>query len=78
MESDPTVYTNSNMEGVERVREEAGSYAYFIESPMAEYITSRTCDLAMLGRNLDSKYYGLIVKKGIFCCCLVKLLTFHG
>jgi len=64
MESDPTVYTNSNMEGVERVREEAGSYAYFIESPMAEYITSRTCDLAMLGRNLDSKYYGLIVKKG--------------
>merc|ERR1712142_433837 len=58
-----TVYTNSNMEGIERVREEAGSYAYFIESPMAEYITSRTCDLAMLGRNLDSKYYGLIVKK---------------
>jgi len=64
MESDPTVYTNSNAEGIERVREEAGSYAYFIESPMAEYMTSRTCDLTMLGRNLDSKYYGIVLRKG--------------
>jgi len=64
MESDPTVFMNSNMQGIERVQKEAGYFAYFIESPMAEYITSRTCDLAMLGRNLDSKYYGLIVKKG--------------
>jgi len=64
MESDPTVYTNSNTEGIERVREEAGSYAYFIESPMAEYMTSRTCDLTMLGRNLDSKYYGIVLRKG--------------
>lgn len=65
MESDPTVFMNSNMQGIERVQKEAGYFAYFIESPMAEYITSRTCDLAMLGRNLDSKYYGLIVKQGL-------------
>ena len=74
MESDPTVYTNSNMEGIERVHEEAGSYAYFIESPMAEYITSRTCDITMLGRNLDSRSYGIMLRPGMACNCLVKLL----
>merc|ERR1711915_1097203 len=42
MESDPTGFTNSNMQGIEQVQKEAGYFAYFIESPMAEYMTSRT------------------------------------
>merc|ERR1719474_1636115 len=46
MESDPTGFMNSNMQGIEQVQKEAGYFAYFIESPMAEYMTSRTCDLA--------------------------------
>ena len=65
MESDPTVYTNSNQEGIERVEDEAGAYAYFIESPSAEYITNRVCDLRIVGGNLDSRLYGIVLQKGM-------------
>jgi len=64
MESDPTVYTNSNREGIERVKDEAGAYAYFIESSSAEYITNRVCDLRIVGGNLDSRSYGIVLQKG--------------
>jgi len=59
----PSPMVTKGSEGISRVRQGAGNYAYFMESTSIEYITQRDCDLTQLGGLLDSKGYGLALKK---------------
>ncbi|XP_054269961.1 glutamate receptor ionotropic, kainate 2 isoform X1 [Macrosteles quadrilineatus] len=55
----PSVFTSSNLEGVERVIKGKGSYAFLMESTSIEYVIERNCDLTQVGGLLDSKGYGI-------------------
>lgn len=55
----PSVFTSSNVEGVERVIKGKGSYAFLMESTSIEYVIERNCDLTQVGGLLDSKGYGI-------------------
>ena len=59
MDANPDVFTDSNSEGIERVQESGGKYAFFMESASIEYIMERHCELARVGRELDAKGYGI-------------------
>ena len=54
----------SNDDGVEKVEESAGKYAFFMESASIEYLVERRCKLAQVGGLLDSKGYGIATKHG--------------
>ena len=58
-------FVSNNKKGIEKVRKSRGKYAFLLESTINEY-TSNTlpCDTVMVGRNLDSKGYGIAVPKG--------------
>ncbi|CAL4131829.1 unnamed protein product [Meganyctiphanes norvegica] len=60
----PSVYVNTNEEGMQRVKEDDGAYAFLMESSSIEYITERRCDLIQVGGNLDSKSYGIALPPG--------------
>ncbi|XP_045536085.1 glutamate receptor ionotropic, kainate 2 [Papilio machaon] len=51
----------SNVAGIEKVRNE--NYAFFMESTSIEYNIERQCDITMVGEPLDSKGYGIAMKK---------------
>lgn len=53
-----------NKEGVEKVLQEDGAYAYFMESTSIEYIVERNCQLQQIGGLLDSKSYGIALPHG--------------
>ncbi|XP_011304729.1 glutamate receptor ionotropic, kainate 2 isoform X3 [Fopius arisanus] len=55
----PSVFTKSNMEGVEWVIKGRGSYAFLMESTSIEYVIERNCELTRVGTELDSKGYGI-------------------
>ncbi|KAE9538065.1 hypothetical protein AGLY_006037 [Aphis glycines] len=57
--SNPTVFTKSNQEGVDRVLKGKGRYAFLMESSSIEYQTERNCNLMEIGNTLDSKGYGI-------------------
>lgn len=60
MESaEPSVFTDSNFEGEERVSRSNRMYAFLMESSSIEYITERNCNLTRVGGLLDSKGYGI-------------------
>merc|ERR1719384_1061929 len=59
----PSVYVNSNSEGIDRVRKEDGLYAFFMEAAAIEYHVERKCDLKQLGGLLDSKGFGIALPK---------------
>ncbi|XP_021964381.1 glutamate receptor ionotropic, kainate 2 isoform X1 [Folsomia candida] len=56
-------FVNSNFEGVERVKNSKGKYAFFVENTVLEYITERNCELTQVGGMLDSKGYGVALPK---------------
>lgn len=60
----PTVFTTSNMEGVDRVIKGKGSYAFLMESTSIEYVIERNCELTQIGGMLDSKGYGIATPQG--------------
>ncbi len=60
----PSVYTDGNKEGIERVIKEDGGYAFFIEAASMEYQLERKCDLMQIGGKLDSKGYGIALPPG--------------
>lgn len=65
MSSRPYVLTNTTAEGIQRVRESKGKYAYLIESTGNEYTNERyPCDTMKVGKNLDAKGYGIATAKG--------------
>ncbi|XP_063363019.1 glutamate receptor ionotropic, kainate 3-like [Cydia amplana] len=51
-----------NDEGVQKA--ETMNYAFFMESPSIEYYKQRHCSLMQIGDLLDSKSYGIGIKKG--------------
>ncbi|XP_074595023.1 glutamate receptor ionotropic, kainate 2-like isoform X2 [Brevipalpus obovatus] len=53
----PSVFVETNMKGVERVKK--GGYAYLMESTSIEYTIERECDLYQVGSTLDTKGYGI-------------------
>lgn len=58
--TDPSVFVKSNEEGVTRVRERNGKYAFLTESTTNDYNNQRRpCDTMKVGANLDSKGYGV-------------------
>nr|CAD7453108.1 unnamed protein product [Timema tahoe] len=55
----PSVFTGSNVEGVDRVVKGKGGYAFLMESTSIEYVIERNCELTQVGSLLDSKGYGI-------------------
>jgi len=58
------VMVGSNDEGVEKVEEMNGKYAFFMESAAIEFLVERRCKLSQVGGLLDSKGYGIASRKG--------------
>ena len=58
------VMMNSNSEGIEKVIESDGGYAFLMESTSIEYIVERECGLTQIGGALDNKGYGIALKPG--------------
>ncbi|XP_035228467.1 glutamate receptor ionotropic, kainate 2-like isoform X1 [Stegodyphus dumicola] len=56
------VFVSDNTEGINKVKQ--GDYAYLMEATSIEYNTERECNLTQIGGLLDSKGYGIAVKKG--------------
>lgn len=49
------VMVSSNEEGLQKVLESDGGYAYLMESSSIMYIVERNCELVQVGGNLDNK-----------------------
>ncbi|CAG7824227.1 unnamed protein product [Allacma fusca] len=58
------VFMKKNSEGLKRVAEGEGNYAFFMESTAIEYNVERNCKLSQVGGPLDSKGYAVALKKG--------------
>ena len=52
------------MEGVKRVQDSKGLYAFLMESSTIEFFIERKCDLTQVGGMLDSKGYGIATRPG--------------
>lgn len=70
----PSVFTSSNVEGVERVVKGKGSYAFLMESTSIEYVIERNCELTQVGSLLDSKGYGIAMPPSNHFCLSLSLL----
>ncbi|XP_035230207.1 glutamate receptor 1-like, partial [Stegodyphus dumicola] len=65
MNSRKHVFVSSYEEGIRRVRESKGKYAFLMESTKNDYINERQpCDTMKVGRNLDAKGYGVATPLG--------------
>jgi len=64
MMKNPGVLVSTNEEGLHLVKN--GGYAYFMESTTIEYKTERDCEVARVGDLLDSKGYGIAMRKGVY------------
>ncbi len=63
---EPSVFVKSNEEGIAKVRESKGKYAFLMESTTNDYMNQRKpCDTMKVGSNLDSKGYGIGTPKGV-------------
>ena len=63
-QTNPKVFTTSNNEGVQRVIDSNGQYAFLMESNSIQYQIERNCDLIQVGKLLDSKGYGIAFTPG--------------
>jgi len=65
MNSREDVFVDSYKEGIQRVRESKGKYAFLMESVQNDYVNEREpCDTMKVGRNLDAKGYGIATPLG--------------
>lgn len=65
MSSTPNVFVETTEEGVKKVRESKGKYAFILESTMNEYYNQKQpCNTMKVGDNLDSKGYGVATPIG--------------
>lgn len=64
--NNPGPYTKSSMEGVKRVQDSKGLYAFLMESSTIEFFTERKCDLTQIGGMIDSKGYGIAMRPGFY------------
>ena len=51
----PDVMVSGNDEGIARVVESEGKYAFFMESSSIQYIIERNCEITQIGGTLDTK-----------------------
>ena len=58
-------FTMSNNEGVQRVIDSDGQYAFLMESNSIQYQIERNCELIQVGKLLDSKGYGIAFTPGL-------------
>lgn len=56
---EPSVFVESNEEGIQRVKQSNRGYAFLMESATIDYITQKECNLTRVGEWLDSKAYGI-------------------
>ncbi|XP_013190560.2 glutamate receptor ionotropic, kainate 2-like [Amyelois transitella] len=63
MEEHPELMPATNDAGLERVKSDDENYAFLMESTSIEYMVERNCDVAQVGGLLDSKGYGIAMKK---------------
>ena len=54
----------SNNEGVQRVVDSDGQFAFLMESNSIQYQIERNCELIQVGKLLDSKGYGIAFTPG--------------
>ncbi|KAF0287222.1 Glutamate receptor ionotropic, kainate 2 [Amphibalanus amphitrite] len=59
----PTVFHDTE-EGIQRVKNDKGNFAYFMESSSIEYHVERDCELSQVGGLLDNKGYGIALPPG--------------
>ena len=52
------------VQGIQRVLEEAGQYAFLIEGKSAEWAMGQHCVLVTVGGNINIRNYGIAVKQG--------------
>ena len=52
------------VQGIQRVLEEAGQYAFLIEGKSAEWAMGQHCGLVTVGGNINIRNYGIAVKQG--------------
>ncbi|XP_055385566.1 glutamate receptor 1 isoform X2 [Condylostylus longicornis] len=65
MNSRPHLFVKTYDEGIRRVRTSKGKYALLVESPKNEYVNAREpCDTMKVGRNLDTKGFGVATPIG--------------
>lgn len=57
------VMMKSNHDGVERVLSDTDEYAFLMESASIDYEVQRNCELRQVGNPLDSKGYGIVMRK---------------
>ncbi|XP_034944392.1 glutamate receptor ionotropic, kainate 2-like isoform X2 [Chelonus insularis] len=61
MDAKPSVFTKTNVEGLDRVAKGKRTYAFLMESTSIEYAVERNCNLMPVGGLLDNKGYGIAV-----------------
>ncbi|XP_033743043.1 glutamate receptor 2-like [Pecten maximus] len=67
MSTQPSVMVGDMSTGIERVRNSKGKYAFLLESSGNEYINSREpCDTMRVGRNLNSKGFGIATPENYY------------
>jgi len=65
MHSNPGVFVQTTDEGVLRVRNSKGKYAFLLESTMNDYYNQKKpCNTMKVGGDLDSKGYGIATPIG--------------
>jgi len=65
MSNEPSVFAETVFQGVMRVRNSKGRYAFLLESTMNEYYNQlKPCNTMKVGDNLDSKGYGIATPIG--------------
>jgi hypothetical protein len=74
----PSVFTSSNVEGVDRVVKGKGSYAFLMESTSIEYVIERNCELTQVGGMLDSKGYGIAMPPSTIIDICIICFWFRG
>jgi hypothetical protein len=60
----PSPFVANSEDGANKVYRDNGHYAYIMESVSIEYRTERNCSFMQLGGLLDSKGFGIALKKG--------------
>ncbi|KAH9514030.1 Glutamate receptor 4 [Bulinus truncatus] len=64
-DAEPSVFVSSTLEGIQRVRDSKGKYAFLLDSTFNNYHNQRKpCNTMKVGRDLDVKGYGIATPRG--------------
>lgn len=65
MSSDESLFVSSVEQGIKRVRQSKGKYAFLVESTTNDYMNNREpCNTIKVGTNLDAKNFGIATPSG--------------